>query len=80
MTRVKSHGIKTTSKKTGAVILISMIVFIIISLVFLFLSMSESDKQIKLEDKWSLLSCDEMKKDHTKNPELWKSDFIIEKC
>lgn len=57
-----------------------MIVFIIISLVFLFLSMSESDKQIKLEDKWSLLSCDEMKKDHTKNPELWKSDFIIEKC
>ena len=79
MTRKKEHFVKTTSKRTGAIILICMIAFISIAIVFTHLSMTEARKIADNETKWRLQACDDMLKDSVLNPEPWKLNAIKDK-
>jgi len=79
MTRKKEHFVKTTSKRTGAIILISCIAFISIAIVFGHLAMTEARKIAELETQWRLMPCSDMLKDSVENPEPWKINAIKDK-
>ena len=79
MTKKKKHFVKTTSRRTGKIILICAIVFISIAVVFGHLAMTEARKIADNETKWRLMSCDDMLKDSIADPAPWKTNAIIDK-
>ena len=79
LTRIKNHSIKTTSKKTGAIILVSFLAIVSFSAIFLYFSYVTSENQKSYENTWRLQPCDVTVSDYTKNPEIWKRDGIIDK-
>lgn len=68
----KAYFIKTTSKRTGAIILIAFVSILVLSISFLFYAKDFADKQKLYEDQWRLMSCEDMKEDYQKDPYLWK--------
>ena len=79
MSRKKQHAVKTTSRRTGAMLLIAVIVIVSLSVVFLILAMSEAEKQKSYEENWRLQPCKDMISDSIANPELWKHNAVIDK-
>lgn len=75
----KDYFVKTTSKKTGAIILAVTLLLVALGSVFMFLAIQESDRLAKIENDWRLQSCQDMKKDFKENPEPWKHDAIVDK-
>lgn len=63
MTRKHDSNLKLHSRKTGAIILIFLGVFIITVLIFMVLTMNEAEKIQEYEERFRTLSCDEMKKE-----------------
>lgn len=68
----KNYPFKTTSKRTGAIILISFIVIMALSILFLIYAKDFADKQKAYEDDWRQLSCDDMKLSYDQDPFVWK--------
>jgi len=68
----KQYFIRTTSKRTGAIILISFVVIMALSISFLIYAKDFADKQKAYEDQWRLMTCQEMKLDYEKDPFVWK--------
>ena len=68
----KNPFVKTTSKRTGAIILILFVSLIIFSIAFLFYAKDFADKQKIYEDNFRNLPCEDMKEDYQTDPQLWK--------
>ena len=81
MTRKKDTPIKRTSRKTGAIILISFCVCVSLILALIFYSWDFREKQLQEENAFRQMSCQEMLDDYSKeNPkQAWKWTAIIDK-
>lgn len=74
----KEYFIRTTSKKTGAIILISTIIVIASFIGFFIYASDFATQQKQYEDAWRLMSCDQMKKDYDLDPFLWKKSTMFD--
>lgn len=72
MTRKKERGIKTTSKKTGAIITVAFLGILAASIIFMVLAWGEAEKLKQQEAEWCNLSQEEKTKDLKDNPQQWK--------
>ena len=63
---------KTTSKKTGAIILVTFILLLALTISFLIYAYDFAQKQKLYEDEFRLLPCEDMKLDYQKDPYIWK--------
>ena len=72
MTRKKQRGVKTTSRKTGAILLILFMAGMAFFLTVLFYGMVEREKEIQKEDEWRNQSCEVMIKDFENDRQPWK--------
>ena len=68
----KNYPFRPTSKRTGAIILISFSVLLILIAVFLMYASDFADKQKAYEDQWRLMSCEDMKNNYQEDPFIWK--------
>lgn len=68
----KQYFMKTTSKKTGAIILISTIALLALMLVGYLYASDFADKQKEFENNWRLMSCEDMLNDEDFDPYVWK--------
>lgn len=68
----KEYFVKTTSKRTGAIILISTIALLAFMVAFYFYATDFANKQREYENNWRLMSCPDMKKDYDADPYVWK--------
>lgn len=75
----KNAFVKTTSKKTGAIILISTIIFIVLVAGFFFYAYDFAEKQKQLENTWRLQDCDDMLSNYSLDPWIWKAIALKDK-
>lgn len=77
----KTPFIRTTSKRTGAIILISFVVLCALIVGFFVYAFDFAEKQKQHEDNWRSMSCDDQKSDYVTNAELWKLQTMFDlKC
>lgn len=79
MTRKKQHGIKTTSRKTGAIILILLVALIAFTLAITFYGLAELEKQYEKEEAWHKQPCEIMLEDYSNDRQPWKQTALFNK-
>lgn len=68
----KPAPFRTTSKKTGAIILTVTIISCVLILGFFLYASDFAEKQKQYENNWRLLNCEDMLKDNSIDPFVWK--------